>query len=129
MSYDSLMHIYETLLTAAGILFGVFGLWVGILYPGILEKSSNPQKYKQTISQSICLLRPLFVSLILFLVMLIIVFLAPFFHSINLPNNCRCIAKCISAGIAFALFLALLVEIIASMNQIEIFHRLELIPK
>ena len=41
ISFETHMNIYETLLTASGILFGVFGLWVSILYPGILEKSLN----------------------------------------------------------------------------------------
>ena len=69
--FDSHIKIYDTLLTASGILFGVFGLWVSILYPTILEKSlyesgrtDNPTRISNKANQ---LLYPMFISLFLFL--------------------------------------------------------------
>ena len=122
LPYESLMSIYGTLLNAGGLLFGIFGLWVGVLYPGIFDKSSDPNKYKDTATQSNGLLKPLFVSSLLFLVMLIVLFVAPFIKGIGLSASLIVIIKGTSAGGAAGIFAALLYEIIVSMCQVDCFQ-------
>ena len=124
MPYDSLMSVYGTLLNAGGILFGIFGLWVGVLYPGILEKSSDPNKYKNSASQSNDLLKPLFVSSFLFFVMLFVSFFAPFMKEAHLSSNEKMIIKGFSAGVAAGVFVVLLCEIVSSMSQVDCFQRI-----
>lgn len=124
MNYDSLIKVYEVLLTASGILFGIFGVWVSVLYPGILEKSLEPHKPETTIEQASSILKPLFISLVLFLLMLIVVFLAPFIRSLDFFNNYKYIAKSLSSGMAAIIFLELLREVVVSMIQTEGFQTL-----
>ena len=124
MDYDSLIKVYEVLLTASGILFGIFGVWVSVLYPGILEKSLEPHKPETTIEQASSILKPLFISLVLFLLMLIVVFLAPFVRSLNLIDNYKCIVKSLSSGMAAIIFVELLREVVVSMAQTEGFQTL-----
>lgn len=128
ISFDAHMKIYDTLLTISGILFGVFGLWVSILYPGILEKSleeSGKTEIPAEISnRSNQLLRPMFISLFLFLVMVSVIFLAPFLQALDLSQNIRSLMKCISASMAGLVFLVLVDSILQSMDQTEAFQSL-----
>ena len=126
--FDVHIKIYETLLTASGILFGVFGLWVSILYPGILSKSLNESGKTETqasiSSAANQLLGPMFISLLLFLIMVSIIFLAPFIRGMALPGVIRTFTKCASAGISGLMFLILLNSIFQAMNQTEAFQAL-----
>ena len=124
MSYESLMKAYESLLVASGTLFGIFGLWVGILKPDYLKRSLDPNKYKNVSKQSNDITKLLFYSLFVFLIMLCVVFIAPFLKSSNLPCIFRAIIKCLSAGIAAGIFFVLLWEIFITMSQIEGFQSL-----
>ncbi|MEI3040944.1 MAG: hypothetical protein V8T90_17950 [Victivallales bacterium] len=126
LSFDAHIKIYDTLLTASGILFGVFGLWVSVLYPGILEKSlqeSGKAEWKGTISaKADQLLRPLFIALFLFLIMIIVVFIAPFVRALNFSQNIRFWLKCISASVAGLIFISLMDSVLQAMNQTEAFQ-------
>ena len=128
ISFDAHMKIYDTLLTISGILFGVFGLWVSILYPGILEKSlkesGKTEMPADISSRADQLLRPMFISLFLFLIMIFVVFLAPFMQALELPKIIRSLMKCISAWMAGLIFLALADSILQSMRQTEAFQTL-----
>ena len=124
MDYDSLIKVYEVLLTASGILFGIFGVWVSVLYPGILEKSLEPSESEGTIKQASSILKPLFISLLLFLLMLIVVFLAPFMKTLHFFNDYKFIVKSLSEGMAAIIFMELLREVIISMAQTEGFQTL-----
>ena len=128
LPFDTHIKIYDTLLTASGILFGVFGLWVSVLYPSILEKSlnesgktENPLNISRKADQ---LLRPMFISLLLFLIMVFVEFIAPFIRASGLSSNIRMLLKCISAGTASIIFIILIYSIIGAMNQTEAFQSL-----
>lgn len=126
LSYDIHIKIYDTLLTASGILFGVFGLWVSILYPGILDKSlqeagktDTPENISSKADQ---LLRPMFFSLLLFLMMVFIEFLAPFIRTLEFSSNMRIMVKCFSASVAGLIFISLMDSVLQAMNQTEAFQ-------
>ncbi len=126
ISFETHMNIYETLLTASGILFGVFGLWVSILYPGILEKSLNESGKKEKVSdisqEADRLLRPMFESLLLFLIMIAIKFIAPFIRELDMASEYRLFIKGISASIASVIFVPLIISIFQAVGQTEAFQ-------
>lgn len=128
LSFEAHIKIYDTLLTASGILFGVFGLWVSVLYPSILEKSlnesgkiENPQNISLKANQ---LLEPMFISLLLFLIMIFVEFIAPFIKALDVSFDTRKLLKCISSGTASIIFIILIYSIIGAMDQTEAFQSL-----
>lgn len=124
--FDVHIKIYDTLLTASGILFGVFGLWVSILYPDILTKSldekntnENPSDISAKANQ---LLQPMFFSLLLFLIMIFVEFLAPFIRVLDISPYARLVIKGISASVASLIFVALVISIFQAIDQTELFQ-------
>lgn len=122
MSYDSLMMTYDVLLNAAGILFGILGLWVGIFYLETLKNSSEQEKYKQAVKQSNELLQPFFFSLLSFFITFSVVFSTPFFKTIEINEEFRIILKCLFAEGAAIIFWILVLQVIVSMQQVGIFQ-------
>lgn len=124
--FDAHIKIYDTLLTASGILFGVFGLWVSILYPDILTKSLDEKRMNENPSDISAkanqLLQPMFFSLLLFLIMIFVEFLAPFIRVLDISSDIRLFVKGISASIASLIFVALIVSIFQAINQTEAFQ-------
>ncbi len=122
MSYASLMMVYDVLLNAAGILFGILGLWVGIFYLETLKNSSEQEKYKQAVKQSNDLLQPFFFSLLSFFATFSVVFLTPFFSTIDINEDFRIILKCLFAEGAALIFWILVLQVIVSMQQVGLFQ-------
>lgn len=124
--FDAHIKIYDTLLTASGILFGVFGLWVSILYPDILTKSLDEKRMNENPSDISAkanqLLQPMFFSLLLFLIMIFVEFLAPFIRVLDISPDTRLVIKGISASVASLIFVALVISIFQAIDQTELFQ-------
>lgn len=76
---EARLEVYEMLHNVVGTLFGVFGLWVGVIYPKALQELISPKKkHSATVLEVQLLIRPLILSLGLFFFILVLRGALPF---------------------------------------------------
>lgn len=73
------LDVYEMFHNVTGVLFSVFGLWVGVIYPKALQELLSPQKtHRATVDEIRSIIAPLCSSLFLFFVVFVVRSVAPF---------------------------------------------------
>lgn len=106
IGFEEQAKFYELLRNVSGIMFGVFGLWIGLLYPGLREKvfrSSNSgsrinqNEDRDAAKEANHLLEPFFTSLAILLIAFLFGILGPIARRVeelrphsSLIRGCSC---------------------------------------
>lgn len=83
-------ELLEPLLGIAGIIFGVLGVWVGILYPGVISKAkgiNSPIDANAVNKELENLIFPLVVSLVLLIIVILLLYIAPILKSFRFSSD------------------------------------------
>lgn len=116
------INIYNTLLTISGILFGILGIWVSVLYPEILAKTLSSEVQGGNSEKSNQLLAPMFFSLLVFMLTGALLLSIPFILALKLPLEYCVILKHTSSGIMgilFVSFIYLIFNVMASADALQ----------
>lgn len=119
--------LFEMLRNVAGIMFAVFGLWIGLLYPELRKRvfsrgathSEIPHKgieAEREDRQADHLLQPFFVSLAIVLVTVVVDIAAPILKRIDLLVQHKSLMLGISYSLVGLLALAQIVSILQAMK-------------
>lgn len=95
-------ELLEPLLSIAGIIFGVLGIWVGILYPGIISKAEDIEIAldEKSVNEEVEeLIFPFVISLVLLVIIILLLYLAPVLKVFCFPDS----AVFVLRGIAFSI--------------------------
>lgn len=119
--------LFEMLRNVAGIMFAVFGLWIGLLYPELrkkvfkrgTEKSDVPTKGIETERedrQADHLLQPFFVSLAIVLITVVLDIAGPILKRIDWLAQFKDLLRGLSYALVGVLALAQIVSILQAMK-------------
>lgn len=99
--FQAQKELLEPLLGIAGIIFGVLGIWVGILYPEIISKAkdiNSPTDANAVNKELGNLIFPLVVSLVLLIIIILLLYIAPILKSFRFSRDTVFIFR----GVAFS---------------------------
>ena len=125
LSFKEHVEAYAMIRNVSGVMFGVFGLWVGLLYPDLRNKIFRGQSAESGESESVSenerqansLLQPFFCSLAIFLLSFVAGVVVPLGRHIPLAQSYPLMAK----GISYATIgLLAIVQIWTIWNAIQL---------
>ena len=89
--FHSQKELLEPLLGIAGIVFGVLGIWLGILYPDLISNASkfeSSSEGRQINKEANDIIFPFVFSLLLLIVFIVLLYLEPVLKSFGFSENC-----------------------------------------
>lgn len=120
------MPLYEGIRNTAAIIFGVMGAWLAILHPDSLKSifSSQHATIKKEDTKTIeVLLRPILVSTVILIVVLLLAYLIPLFKTYGFLFSYRDTLRGVSFAILGTLTALQIYTLIISLAPIDWIHR------
>ena len=111
----------------SGVMFGVFGLWIGLLYPGLRERVFKKTANEETVGaknpahEAQRLLEPFFVSLVVLLVAFAFDIVSPLLKRVTFLQEWKWQMRGVSYLLIGLLSLAIVISIFRAMRMTDAF--------